>query len=70
VSALPLIDRQNCRAVFERRFTVERMVRDYLNLYERVAGAPLRPRLPSPTRATNHVRAGVVRTLAPQTDVA
>lgn len=70
VSALPLIDRQNCREVFERRFTVERMVRDYLNLYERVAGAPLRPRLLSPTRATNHVRAGVARTLAPQTDVA
>jgi len=70
VSALPLIDRQNCREVFERRFTVERMVRDYLNIYERVAGAPLRPRLLSPTRATNHVRAGVTRTLAPQTDVA
>ena len=70
VSALPLIDRKNCREVFERRFTVERMVRDYLKLYEKGAGAPLHPRLLTPTRATNRVRAGATRALAPQRDVA
>jgi glycosyltransferase involved in cell wall biosynthesis len=70
VSALPLIDRKQCREVFERRFTVERMVQDYLNLYERVAGVPLGPRLLTHTRTTSHVRTGVARVLAPQTDAA
>lgn len=28
------LDRQRCRASFERRFTAERMAQDYLNLYE------------------------------------
>jgi glycosyltransferase involved in cell wall biosynthesis len=70
VSALPLIDRTRCREVFERRFTVERMVRDYVHLYERMAGAPLRPRLLTQTGVANHLRAGVVQTLAPQADAA
>jgi glycosyltransferase involved in cell wall biosynthesis len=70
VSALPLIDRTRCREVFERRFTVERMVRDYVHLYERMAGAPLRPRLLTQTGVASHVRAGAVQTLAPQADAA
>jgi glycosyltransferase involved in cell wall biosynthesis len=70
VSALPLIDRTRCREVFERRFTVERMVRDYVHLYERMAGAPLRPRLLTQTGVANHLRPGVVQTLAPQADAA
>jgi glycosyltransferase involved in cell wall biosynthesis len=69
VSGLSLIDRNRCREVFERRFTVERMVRDYVTLYERMAGAPLRPRLLTHARSTSHPRIGA-RTLAPQTDVA
>lgn len=31
-----LIDRRRCRDAFEERFTVERMVRDYLKVYEHV----------------------------------
>jgi glycosyltransferase involved in cell wall biosynthesis len=45
VSALPLIDRSRCREIFEKRFTVERMVRDYLAIYESVTAASHRRRL-------------------------
>jgi glycosyltransferase involved in cell wall biosynthesis len=31
------LDRRRCRQVFEQRFTAERMARDYLRVYERVA---------------------------------
>ena len=30
------LDRRRCRRSFEERFTVERMVQDYLRVYERV----------------------------------
>jgi glycosyltransferase involved in cell wall biosynthesis len=30
------MDRRQCRQAFERRFTVERMARDYVSIYERV----------------------------------
>ncbi len=33
---VPLIDRRHCRDAFEKRFTVERMVGDYLKVYEQV----------------------------------
>jgi len=36
VSQLPVIDRTRCRQVFEERFTVERMVRDYVATYEQI----------------------------------
>jgi glycosyltransferase involved in cell wall biosynthesis len=36
IDRLPLIQRRHCRDSFEARFTVERMVRDYLALYERM----------------------------------
>jgi glycosyltransferase involved in cell wall biosynthesis len=32
------LDRRRCRQVFEERFAVARMARDYLALYERLAG--------------------------------
>jgi glycosyltransferase involved in cell wall biosynthesis len=70
VAGLSLIDRKRCREIFEQRFTVERMVRDYLSLYEKMAGAPLHQRLLTHTRATSHLRAGTARALEPQTDVA
>jgi glycosyltransferase involved in cell wall biosynthesis len=35
VSAVPILDRANVRHIFERRFTVERMTRDYVDLYQR-----------------------------------
>jgi len=70
VAAIPLIDRARCREVFERRFTVDRMVRDYVRLYEKMAETPLRPRLLTHARATNHVRPAAARALAPKTDVA
>jgi glycosyltransferase involved in cell wall biosynthesis len=38
VADLGRLDRATCRAEFERRFTVERMARDYVSVYERLAG--------------------------------
>jgi glycosyltransferase involved in cell wall biosynthesis len=70
VSGLSLIDRKRCREIFEQRFTVERMVRGYVSLYEKMAEAPLRPRLLTHTRVTSHLRPSTARALAPQTDVA
>ena len=39
VDRLPLIQRQQCRDAFEARFTVKRMVQNYLALYERMAAS-------------------------------
>jgi len=72
VAGLPLIDRSRCREIFEKRFTVERMVKDYLDIYERMAAASHRPRLVAHARTASagHMRVGAVSTLTPQTDVA
>lgn len=40
VARLGEIDRAGCRAAFDQRFTVGRMARDYLAVYERLIGAP------------------------------
>ncbi|HET6677543.1 MAG TPA: glycosyltransferase family 4 protein [Nitrospira sp.] len=42
IDRLPLIRRQRCRDSFKTRFTVERMVQDYLGLYQHMA-ASVRP---------------------------
>jgi glycosyltransferase involved in cell wall biosynthesis len=34
VSGISTLNRQQCRSVFEKRFTVERMVQEYLGAYE------------------------------------
>jgi len=39
IDRLPLIQRQQCRDAFEARFTVKRMVQNYLALYERMAAS-------------------------------
>ncbi len=36
VERLPTLSRHQCRAVFEARFTVQRMVQDYVRLYDRL----------------------------------
>jgi len=36
VGQVSFIDRQQCRAAFDERFTAERMARDYVALYERL----------------------------------
>lgn len=36
VGQVPLIDRKQCRAAFDERFTADRMARDYVALYERL----------------------------------
>ncbi|MDH4301082.1 MAG: glycosyltransferase family 4 protein [Nitrospira sp.] len=36
VGQVPLIDRKQCRATFDERFTADRMARDYVALYERL----------------------------------
>jgi len=69
VAGLSLIDRARCREIFEQRFTVERMAKDYVAIYENMAAAH-RPRLLAHSRTSGHVRAGTVMSLAPQTDVA
>jgi glycosyltransferase involved in cell wall biosynthesis len=33
------LDRRRCRAVFEQRFSAERMARDYVKVYEQLVGA-------------------------------
>jgi glycosyltransferase involved in cell wall biosynthesis len=38
VARIPEIERRTCRAVFEQRFTVERMTSDYVSLYRRMLG--------------------------------
>jgi len=38
VKRIPEIERRTCRAVFEQRFTVERMASDYVSLYRRILG--------------------------------
>jgi len=70
VAGLSLIDRSRCREIFEKRFTVERMVKDYLAIYESMAAPSHRPQLLTHARTSGHVRAGTVLSLAPQTDVA
>jgi hypothetical protein len=42
VEQLPSINRRHCREAFQHRFTVERMVKDYLDIYERMATVPAR----------------------------
>jgi hypothetical protein len=45
VHRLGEISRQGCRASFEERFTVERMARNYVSVYERLIGERPRPRM-------------------------
>ena len=42
VQRMPAWDRARCRAVFEQRFTAERMASDYCRVYERLAFARAR----------------------------
>jgi glycosyltransferase involved in cell wall biosynthesis len=45
VGAVDGLDRRACRADFERRFTSERMARDYLDVYHSIADQEARPLL-------------------------
>ena len=55
IARVPLINRQHCRESFEACFTVERMVRDYLSLYERIATVPLGVPALARVGGVNHV---------------
>lgn len=70
VAGLSRIDRTRCREIFEKRFTVERMVKDYLAIYDSVVAASHRPRLMPHSRPFGHALLGAGRSLAPQSDVA
>ncbi len=50
------IDRRTCRCVFERRFTVERMCHEYLDLYRRLMNGH---EAVEPLRVAPHARIGV-----------
>lgn len=56
IARVPLINRQRCRESFEARFTVERMVEDYLTLYERIATVPVGVSALAKVGAINHVK--------------
>jgi glycosyltransferase involved in cell wall biosynthesis len=47
VEQVSLLDRRRCRQAFDMRFTIERMVRDYLNVYEQLASDVTTPALRS-----------------------
>ena len=56
VGQVPLIDRKQCRAAFDERFTADRMARDYVALYERLLledGAMQAPRAVEFGRSNN-----------------
>lgn len=40
VEGIPLIDRRRCRQVFEERFTAERMVQNYMQVYHQMLNEP------------------------------
>jgi glycosyltransferase involved in cell wall biosynthesis len=40
VEGIPLIDRQGCRQMFEKRFTAERMVHNYMRIYHQMLNEP------------------------------
>ena len=54
IDRLPLIRRQRCRDSFKTRFTVERMVQDYLALYQHMA-ATVRPIVRMNGRSSHHL---------------
>ena len=45
VPRIPEIDRRTCRAVFEQRFTVERMTSEYVSVYRRLLGELTEPEM-------------------------
>ena len=68
IDRLPLIRRQRCRDSFTTRFTVERMVHDYLAVYQRMA-TNVRPRVHMNGRSSrllSHRRAPAAELVLPQ----
>ncbi|HTL62018.1 MAG TPA: glycosyltransferase family 4 protein [Nitrospira sp.] len=55
IDELPLIQRRRCREAFQSRFTVERMVKDYLDVYERMATVPARVHASAKSRSLRAV---------------
>ena len=56
VSRLSLIQRHDCRQAFEARFTVARMAKDYVALYENLLSNNRRPNRFMNPRALRHRR--------------
>jgi len=50
VEQISLLDRRRCRQAFEARFTVERMVQDYLDVYEQIVSDRSTAGLRNPVR--------------------
>jgi glycosyltransferase involved in cell wall biosynthesis len=50
VEQVSLLDRRRCRQAFEARFTVERMVQDYLDVYEQIVNDRSTAALRNPVR--------------------
>jgi glycosyltransferase involved in cell wall biosynthesis len=71
IDRLPLITRQHCRWAFEERFTIQRMVEDYLALYERICVESAGPHVLAQAGSLNHkVRNAGVRRLPLRQDAA
>lgn len=56
IDRLPLITRQHCRESFEARFTVQRMVEDYIGLYERITAVSTGASTLTGVGPVNHVK--------------
>jgi glycosyltransferase involved in cell wall biosynthesis len=61
VRRIASLDRAKIRAEFERRFTVERMVRDYLEIYRTLAAVHVAP---APRLAPRTLRSQAARSVA------
>jgi glycosyltransferase involved in cell wall biosynthesis len=63
IDRIPLLTRQHCRWAFEERFTIHRMVEDYLALYERICAGSGGLHAFAQTGPFNHVNhhTGVIR---------
>ena len=59
-------DREHCRKVFEERFSVERMARDYVRVYEKLLSTR-RSRSARGTNGTNTIRTALPATADPET---
>ena len=72
VDRLPLIQRHQCRNSFAARFTVKRMVQDYVALYERMAAAvrPMALINGRSSRLFNHKRTSALELVIPHSGTA
>lgn len=65
VASLPRFDRHGCRAIFEERYTAERMAHDYVAIYRKLLGQRRQVPAPEPVVAPRTRRRAPVAKTAP-----